>query len=120
MAELTFIPKQHIDGVSLWPLLKSGKKIKRKKLFWHFPNYIGAGHPDRAKPSSVIRKGKWKLIENLENGEVELFDLKNDISEKTDLSNKFKKKVVELKNELNNWRVSVNAQMPIVNENYIQ
>ncbi len=120
MAELTFIPKQHIDGVSLWPLLKSGKKIKRKKLFWHFPNYIGAGHPGRAKPSSVIRKGKWKLIENLENGEVELFDLKNDISEKTDLSNKLKKKVVELKNELNNWRVSVNAQMPIVNENYIQ
>ena len=73
-----------------------------------------------AKPSSVIRKGKWKLIENLENGEVELFDLKNDVSEKTDLSNKLKKKVVELKNDLNNWRVSVNAQMPMVNENYIQ
>ena len=56
----------------------------------------------------------------MENGEVELFDLKNDVSEKTDLSNKLKKKVVELKNELNNWRVSVNAQMPMVNENYIQ
>ena len=120
MAEISLIPSQHIDGVSLWPLIKSGKKIKRNKLFWHFPNYIGAGHPDPSKPTSVIRKGKWKLIENLENGEVQLFDLKNDVTEKTDLSNKLKKKVVELKNELNNWRISVNAQMPIVNENYIE
>ena len=120
MAEISLIPSQHIDGVSLWPSIKSGKKIKRNRLFWHFPNYIGAGHPDPSKPTSVIRKGKWKLIENLENGEVQLFDLKNDVSEKTDLSNKLIKKVVELKNELNNWRISVNAQMPILNENYIE
>jgi len=120
MAEISLIPSQHMDGISLWPSIKSGKKIKRNRLFWHFPNYIGAGHPDPSKPTSVIRKGKWKLIENLENGEVQLFDLKKDVSEKTDLSNKLIKKVVELKNELNNWRISVNAQMPIVNENYIE
>ena len=73
---------------------------------------------DRAKPSSVIRKGKWKLIENLENGVVELFVLKNDISKKLISLINSKKKVVELKNELNN---STNVcQMPLVNENYIQ
>ena len=120
MANIPLIPSQPLDGISLWPSIKLGKKIKRNRLFWHFPNYIGAGHPDPSKPTSVIRKGKWKLIENLENGEVQLFDLKKDVSEKTDLSNKLIKKVVELKNELNNWRISVNAQMPIVNENYIE
>ena len=120
MANIPLIPSQHLDGISLWPSIKLGKKIKRNRLFWHFPNYIGAGHPDPSKPTSVIRSGRWKLIEDLENGEVELYDLKNDMSEKTDLSRKLKKKVVELKNELNNWRVSVNAQMPLVNENYIQ
>ncbi|MBU79326.1 MAG: sulfatase [Flavobacteriales bacterium] len=118
MAEIPLIPNQHIDGISLWSLLNAGKKIDRNELFWHFPNYIGAGHPDPARPSSVIRSGKWKLIENLENGEVELYDLKNDISEKNDISKKFQKKVVELKNKLNNWRIDVNAQMPLINENF--
>ena len=120
MAEIPLIPNQHIDGISLWSLLNAGKKIDRNELFWHFPNYIGAGHPDPARPSSVIRSGKWKLIENLENGEVELYDLKNDISEKNDISKKFQKKVVELKNKLNNWRIQVNAQMPLINENFSQ
>ena len=45
MAELTHIPS-NIDRVFM-AFIKVWKKIKRKKLFWHFPNYIGADHPGR-------------------------------------------------------------------------
>ena len=38
-------PKQHVDGRNLLPLLKQTGTVKREALYWHYPNYIGAGHP---------------------------------------------------------------------------
>ena len=45
-------PGEHIDGVSLVPLLK-GEKIAERPLIWHYPHYGNQG----GNPSSLIRKG---------------------------------------------------------------
>lgn len=69
-------PSDHIlDGVSLVPLLRGASKLDRdRKLFWHFPCYVG-----NSTPSSAIREGDFKLIEFFEDGgHVELFNLKTD------------------------------------------
>ncbi len=84
---------KNLDGVSLVPLLKdkSSTEIAERALFWHFPAYLEGGNIEskdikfRSRPVSVIRKGDWKLIQNLEDGELELYNIKEDISEKNNI-----------------------------------
>jgi hypothetical protein len=49
---------------------------------------------------------------------VELYDLRNDISESKDLSGEQPEKVAEMKQQLTAWRTSVKAQLPTPNPDY--
>ncbi len=120
MAELDLMPEQHMDGVSLLPLLKDNGSIPERDLFWHFPNYTGTGHPDPSGPLSVIRHKDWKLIENFEDESLELYDLKNDPKETTNLADKEPDLAGELKEKLVKWRQEAGVQMPEVNPDYIK
>ncbi len=111
---LSLLPKQHVDGESLLPVIK-GKKLKRQAIFWHYPHYGGKGD----SPAGAIRKGDYKLIEFFENNHVELYNIKEDISEKNDLSTSNPQLTKKMLKQLQQWRKSVNAQMPVLNENYI-
>lgn len=106
-------PDQHLDGVSIAPLL-SGEKtgLDRDTLYWHYPHY------HRTKPYGAIREGDWKLIEFFEDEKLELFDLKQDPFEKENLAESNPEKVTKLLEKLNAWRVSVEAQMPTPSPNY--
>jgi hypothetical protein len=66
LAGLPLRPDQHVDGVSLVPLLKGGQ-IPAQPLFWHYPHYGNQG----GEPSSIIRQGNWKLIHYSEDGRDE-------------------------------------------------
>ncbi len=66
----------------------------------------------RATPSSVIRKGDWKLIEYFEDKNIELFNLKEDLGEKNDLSKTNPGKAKELLNDLVQWRTNLKAPIP--------
>ena len=94
-------PHQHVDGVSLAPIVKASGNIRRKELFWHYPHYNK--HPQSA-PVSIVRRGKWKLIECLEREEFELYDLEDDIGEKRNLAAKETKLVNELNEVLQGWK----------------
>jgi arylsulfatase A-like enzyme len=106
--------KKPIDGVSLVPILKQTGNLKPRELYWHFPHYTNQG----GRPSAAIRQDDWKLIENYEDGKLELYNLKEDLSEKNDLAMKIPDKVKELQQKLAAWRKSVNAQMPTPNPDY--
>jgi len=114
MAGVVRDPKQIIDGVSLVPLLKQTGGLGRNEIYWHYPHY----HPGGATPYGAVRQRDLKLIEFYEDGHVELYNLKNDIGEKEDLTAKMPEKVAELRNLLADWRKSVGAQMPTPNPNY--
>jgi arylsulfatase A len=88
--------------------------VKREALYWHYPHY----HPGGATPYSAVRAGDWRLIEFHEEGMPELFNLKDDPSETTDLANARPEKRDELLAMLRTWRKEVGAQMPVVNPNY--
>jgi len=107
------IPKQHIDGVSLVPLLQ-GKTLDRGPLYWHYPHYSNQG----GGPGGAVRDGDWKLIEWYEDGRLELFNLRTDIGEKNNLAASNPDKVKALHEKLIAWRKSVNAVMPLPNPNY--
>jgi arylsulfatase A-like enzyme len=100
-------PEEHIDGVSLVPLLE-GKTIPERPLIWHYPHYGNQG----GEPSSIIRQGKWKLIHYYEDGRKELYNLETDIGEKTELSEKYPELVRELDEKLFSYLKEVNARFP--------
>ncbi len=112
---LNLLPKQHKDGVSLLPLLK-GKRIGRKDIFWHYPQYAGKGD----SPAAAIREGDWKLLEFYEDNHVELYNLKKDISEKNDVSKQYPELVKKLTNKLHNWQKNVDAKFPLKNAEYVE
>ncbi len=108
-------PYQHIDGVSLAPVIKDSGKVRRDALFWHYPHYNR--HPQSA-PVSIVRKGKWKLIEFLERSEFELYDLDNDPGEKVDQAADRRDIVSELNTRLQEWKKEVGAQAMKSNPQY--
>jgi len=98
-----------IDGKSLLPLLLGNGKLKRNAIYWHFPHFeasIGA---------SAIRKGDYKLLEIFDEKvpRLELYNLKDDISETRDISKEKKNITENLYQELKKWKKMVGAQEPI-------
>lgn len=102
------------DGESIAPLLRGAASLTRDAVFWHYPHY----HPGSATPYSAVREGDWKLIEFYEDRHVELYNLRADIGEKTELSRQQPEVAARLRAKLNAWRVSVGAQEPTSNPNY--
>jgi len=110
------IPSDHeIDGKSLLPLLKSAGRhsLNRDSIYWHFPHYRHS-----PGPYSIIRSGDWKLIKWYEGG-FELYNLKNDISEKINMAAAMASKVKELDRQLTAELSRIGAKMPKPNPNYV-
>ncbi|MDP6045484.1 MAG: sulfatase [Phycisphaerae bacterium] len=106
-----------IDGLSFASLLKGQKKtLGRKAIYWHHPHYS----PQGGRPASAIRCGAYKLIKLYEGDKIELYNLKDDISEKTDLVEKEPKRTAEMKKMLDAWLKEVKAKFPKPNPNYKQ
>lgn len=102
-----------VDGTSLLPVM-NGKDLKARPLFWHYPHYHNGG----ARPYSSVRLGDWKLIKQYETDSYELYNLREDIGEKNDLSKKNADKANELTVILDEWLKSVDAQLPSANVNW--
>lgn len=100
-----------MDGVSLAPLLTKGVKPDRDTVFWHYPHY----HPGGATPYSAIRSGDWRLVHFYEDGRDELYDLGSDVGEKVELSAKQPEVAKRLRDRLDAWLKSVDAQFPTPN-----
>lgn len=106
-------PDNHrVDGLSLLPLLKQTGKFRRDAIYFHYPHYH---HMD---PSGAIRAGDYKLIEHFDDGQLELYNLQEDISEKHNLATKMPGKAKSLQTKLAAWRKSVGALMPAPNPNH--
>jgi len=114
MAGLPARPEQHLDGVSLVPLLKGGGTLPDRPLFWHYPHYGNQG----GEPSSILREGDWKLIHYHEDGRDELYNLDTDPGEGTDLAAQEPRRVQAMRARLEAWLESVQARRPVPNPNF--
>ncbi len=114
-AGLSERPNQHQDGLNLLPLLSGDGQLTARSLFWHYPHYNE--HPSSV-PSSVIRKGDWKLIETFDPEGIELYNLSNDLGEENNLATKEAAKTAELRRELDAWRLAVGAEKMLPNPDY--
>lgn len=114
LANLSPQPNTIFDGIDLSPALIENKVLQRNTLFWHYPHYHGSGWT----PGAAIRQKDWKLIEFYDSETIELYHLKNDISESQNLALKYPKKVIALQNQLHKFQDSIGAKFPTKNPSY--
>ena len=95
------------DFQDLSPLLFDGQPAatKPRSLAWHQPHYMNQG----GKPAGALREGDWKLLEQYEDGSLELYNLAKDPGETTDLAAAEPARVAALRGKLEAWRRSVGA-----------
>lgn len=103
---------QVLDGRSFLPVLMEGQSLPERAVYWHYPVY----HHD--VPAAAIRRGAWKLIENLENGATTLYNLETDMGESTDLSKAYPQIQSTLYAELKQWQKAVDARLPTPNPDF--
>jgi arylsulfatase A-like enzyme len=120
---------QPVDGVDLSPLFR-GESIAERSIFWHYPLYLAGGglggrarnldiaipggrtYSWRAVPSTVLRRGPWKLFEFHEDNSVALYNLEDDPGEHNDLARELPEKTAELRAELTAWQKATGAPIP--------
>ncbi len=104
----------NLDGISLAPLLRDPQgRLNRDELFFHYPHYYAT-----TSPVSAVRARDWKLLEYYEDNHVELYNLKQDPREATDLAAQMPDKAAQLRRRLHDWLASVNAPMPRPNPEF--
>ncbi|MEP1644865.1 sulfatase/phosphatase domain-containing protein, partial [Rhodopirellula bahusiensis] len=100
-------PKEKtLDGVSLQPLLRGEESLDRESLYWHYPHYSNQG----GFPGGAIREGDWKLVERYEDGQVHLYNLKEDIGELNDVASQNAQRVAAMRDRLHRWYKDVDAK----------
>ena len=107
---------QEVDGRSFVSLLggQPSPSVDRP-LFWHFPNEWGPTGPGIGA-YSAIRQGDWKLVYFHADQSYELYNIKQDISETSNLVKQFTDIREKLATTLAEHLISVDAQMPIYRE----
>ncbi len=108
LVDVNLLSNQHMDGVSLKPLLE-GKEIADRPLFWHYPHYGNQG----GEPASIIRNKEWKLIHYWEDGRDELYNLQSDPGEQQDVADQHPKVASKLSTQLQAFLNKVDAKTPV-------
>jgi arylsulfatase A len=104
--------KQVLDGFSMVPALKENRYDPEREVFSHYPVY------HHEQPMSAVRKGDWKIVENLVSGEFDLYNLIYDVNEMTDLKFSYPDKLEEMKTVLKKWQQETDAAMPVPNPEF--
>jgi arylsulfatase A-like enzyme len=101
------------DAKSLVPLLDQ-KPFPGRNLYWHYPHYSNQG----GKPGWAIRNGDFKLIQFFEDNHTELYNIKTDPGEQTNLAANMADKAASLLGQLQLWGRKVGAQLMKPNPDY--
>ena len=103
-------PPEKIDGISFLPTLLNKPQKEHNFLFWEYFDYNynwkpGADFPRNYLRSQAIRMGDWKAVRNdlnkNPNASLELYNLKGDVSEQTDVASQYPGKVKEMLSIIN-------------------
>ena len=98
-----------IDGKSFRKVIESKEKWNERTIYWN--SYKARPTQTGDDKTSAIRIGDYKLLHFIETNKIELYNLKDDIAEKNDLSNEMTQKAAEMLSQLNKWKIERNIQM---------
>ncbi|WDE97614.1 sulfatase-like hydrolase/transferase [Lentisphaera profundi] len=116
MLKLPAKPKQHVDGVSLTSLMTAkSESLNREALYFHYPHYH---HINSMGPAGAIRMGDYKLLEVYETGELELYNLVDDLAEQKNLISEQPERAAQMLKKLQQWRLESSSPLPKANPTY--
>lgn len=104
---------QKLDGQSLMPVLQ-GKNQKTRTLYWHYPHYGNQG----GGPASCVMQGDYKLIHWYDDDRWELYNLKADREEKSNLLQKEATLALKMRKDLEKWLKKRAVKFPTKNAHY--
>ncbi|KAA1260730.1 Arylsulfatase [Rubripirellula obstinata] len=97
-----------LDGYDITDLLAGkGQDVRPDLFFWHEPNFWA-----HSGPESSVRENNWKLIYFYATKTWELYDLSEDIGERSNLVGKYPEKAAAMAEKLINHLTSNNANYP--------
>ena len=115
------VPSDHVvDGLDIMPVLKGGG-LDRDAIFTYFP--YAPQVPNWLPDSVCVHAGDWKLIRMFHEGEegkhaYRLYNLAEDLGERTDLSNQYPEKVATLDKRIEAYLSASNAVVPVPNSEF--
>ncbi|WP_440875656.1 sulfatase [Thalassotalea sp. PLHSN55] len=92
---------ENLDGISLMPAIKHQQDLERDAPLFGYRAYEDL--------YASVRDGDWKLVAH-RSGTVKLYNIKQDIGEKTDLAKSHPERVFEMKAKLINWEKSMRVE----------
>lgn len=98
-----------LDGKDMSKSLLGEKtEIRKSPMYWEFgQHFVGKEPPKNAyqtrSPNIAVRKGDWKLIVNYDGTSTELYNLKDDVNETTNLAEQYPKVAAKLKKMALKW-----------------
>ncbi|WP_395733927.1 sulfatase [Prosthecobacter sp.] len=99
-AGVTEMPPKALDGINLLPLITGDAKPVERTFYWRI---------DRSnRKQHAIRQGPWKYINDGNSMDL-LFNLDDDISERTDLGYQHPEILADLKAKLKTWESEIDA-----------
>eukprot|EP00039_Didymoeca_costata_P016775 m.305253 g.305253 ORF g.305253 m.305253 type:complete len:340 (+) comp16446_c4_seq56:141-1160(+) len=98
------------DGKSLYKFLMNLSEADgARALYWHYPHY----HTQSGwRPGAAVLEGEWKLLIFFETGDIELYNIIQDVGETTNLADINNTKAQELKAKLQSWLTQTGASIP--------
>ncbi|MDP6445739.1 MAG: sulfatase-like hydrolase/transferase, partial [Pirellulaceae bacterium] len=100
LAEVEPPADRRLDGLSLRGLLLNNEKLPDRPVFFGYEPKLG----------TAMRKGDWKLIVKGEN--VQLYNLRDDIGERTDLAEQKPAIVASMRAAIDAWKKDVGWTPP--------
>ncbi len=95
-----------LDGASLLPLFTGRDIVRSKPLYWQYDRAIGGEN------RVALRDGDWKLLADASLSKFELYNLRQDASEKHDLAPHEPARVAELSAKLKALHAEIKSEGP--------
>ncbi len=91
-------PDARLEGMNLFPILEERKPEAVRTLFWR----------TQGGTQKAVREGDFKLI--IEGANTLLYNVRNDMGERNDLTHRRQDVVLKLKSKLEAWEADVDAE----------
>jgi arylsulfatase A-like enzyme len=104
------MPEVEMDSRSILATILNPKiTLPDQPAYWHYPHFSN----QLGRPAGAVRLGDYKLTESYETGEMELYNLREDMGESKNLASTMPKKKQEMAALFKAWQKQVKANMPV-------
>lgn len=105
-------PEVDFDGQDMSRALLGAPRQRKRPLFWEYGRedfYLSPGNPRFKSPNLAVRDGRWKLLINADSTNAQLYNLRQDHAETSNLVKKKPGVARDLAKKVLEWRRSLSS-----------